>query len=127
MLTVSFLVAISCAYAGEGTWSKPVQEEQPAAPQAADAKGNDAVPSDAVYATASGKKYHRKECRFAKNATPMTREEAQAKSLTPCKVCKPDAGDTEAAPADKPDKPKTPKAAKSGKAKAPTTQDATAK
>jgi hypothetical protein len=45
-------------------------------------------PSDIVYVTASGKKYHKQTCRYAKNATPMTRKEAEAKGLTPCKVCK---------------------------------------
>lgn len=46
-------------------------------------------PTDQVYVTASGKRYHRKDCRYAKTATAMTREEAEAKGLTPCKVCKP--------------------------------------
>lgn len=45
--------------------------------------------SDTVYITASGKRYHRKECRYAKTASPVTRAEAEAKGLTPCKQCKP--------------------------------------
>jgi len=44
---------------------------------------------DIVWVTASGKKYHRQDCRYAKTATPITRAEAEAKGLTPCKVCKP--------------------------------------
>ncbi|MFA5257284.1 MAG: hypothetical protein WC360_03975 [Opitutales bacterium] len=44
---------------------------------------------DTVWVTASGKKYHRQDCRYAKTATPTTRAEAEAKGLTPCKVCKP--------------------------------------
>ena len=44
--------------------------------------------TDTVYVTASGKKYHKQDCRYAKNATPTTRAEADAKGLTPCKVCK---------------------------------------
>jgi hypothetical protein len=47
------------------------------------------APDDTVYVTANGKRYHRKECRYAKTATAMTRKEAEAKGLTPCKVCKP--------------------------------------
>jgi hypothetical protein len=44
---------------------------------------------DTVYATAHGKRYHRKDCRYAKDASPMSRKDAEAKGLTPCKVCKP--------------------------------------
>jgi hypothetical protein len=44
---------------------------------------------DVVYATAHGKRYHRKDCRYAKDASPMSRKDAEAKGLTPCKVCKP--------------------------------------
>ncbi len=39
---------------------------------------------------ASSKKYHREECRFAnKNSGPITLEEAEARGLSPCKICNP--------------------------------------
>lgn len=43
-----------------------------------------------VYVTKSGKKYHRKECRFVtEGATAMTVKQAQAQGYTPCSRCKP--------------------------------------
>ena len=45
--------------------------------------------SDVVYVTQTGGRYHRASCRYAKNATPVTRQEAESRGLTPCKVCKP--------------------------------------
>ncbi len=44
----------------------------------------------AVYATPSGKKYHLKTCRYAKeNASALTVAAARKKGLEPCKVCGP--------------------------------------
>jgi len=44
----------------------------------------------AVYVTPSGKKYHRKGCRYVRsNATMYGVNEAKRAGLTPCKVCKP--------------------------------------
>jgi len=46
--------------------------------------------TDTVHATATGKRYHREGCSsLSKSDIPMTRKEAEAKGLTPCKVCKP--------------------------------------
>jgi hypothetical protein len=48
------------------------------------------APSDTVYATRTEKRYHRAGCSsLSKSAIRMTRAEAEAKGLTPCKVCKP--------------------------------------
>ena len=45
---------------------------------------------DTVHATKTGARYHRAGCRsLSKSDIPMTRAEAEAKGLTPCKVCKP--------------------------------------
>ncbi len=44
----------------------------------------------AVYVTPSGKKYHRKGCRYVRsNATMYGVNEAKRAGLSPCKVCKP--------------------------------------
>jgi DNA-entry nuclease len=40
-----------------------------------------------VWITSTGKKYHRASCRYAK--IKSTLEQAQARGLTPCKVCNP--------------------------------------
>jgi hypothetical protein len=45
--------------------------------------------TDPVYVTAHGKKFHRKTCSHAKNATSISRADAEKKGLTPCKTCKP--------------------------------------
>lgn len=43
-----------------------------------------------VYATKTGKKYHRSDCSYLRNDTlKMTREQAENSGLTPCNVCKP--------------------------------------
>ena len=45
-------------------------------------------PSDTVYVTASGKKYHKDGCRYlTKSKRSLTIAEAQAQGYTPCKVC----------------------------------------
>jgi len=46
--------------------------------------------SDIVHATRTGKRYHATGCRYlSKSDIPMTRQEAEAKGLTPCRVCNP--------------------------------------
>ena len=46
--------------------------------------------SDIVHATRTGKRYHAAGCRYlSKSDIPMTRQEAEAKGLTPCRVCNP--------------------------------------
>ena len=46
--------------------------------------------SDIVYATETGDRYHRHDCRFLrKSAIGMTRADAKAQGLSPCEVCKP--------------------------------------
>ena len=41
-----------------------------------------------VYATLDGR-FHKRECRFAREALPLSRGEAVAKDLKPCPVCRP--------------------------------------
>ena len=55
-----------------------------------------------VYVTKDGKKYHTKDCKFAKNGTPLKLSEA-SKKYTACSVCKPPAanGNVTATPAPK--------------------------
>jgi hypothetical protein len=46
--------------------------------------------TDIVHVTATGKRYHRADCRsLSKSDITMTRAEAEERGLTPCKVCKP--------------------------------------
>jgi hypothetical protein len=40
-----------------------------------------------VYVTKGGDKYHKQNCQFAKNATAMSRADAEKKGLKPCSVC----------------------------------------
>ncbi len=45
-----------------------------------------------VFVTASGKKYHRRDCRTlsrSKQLIELTIEQAKAKGYEPCKVCNP--------------------------------------
>jgi hypothetical protein len=41
------------------------------------------------YAKPLAKHYHRPECPEAAETVPVTHEQAQARKLAPCKVCKP--------------------------------------
>lgn len=84
--------------AQKGLWNArtPHVDTPPApqpAPQATTRPATPAPDSGAdvqVYVTKSGKKYHRKDCRFVKDgATAMTVKQAQAQGLTPCSRCKP--------------------------------------
>jgi hypothetical protein len=45
--------------------------------------------ADAVFVTPSGKKYHRADCSFAKNARSISLQEAIQKGYTACSRCKP--------------------------------------
>ena len=46
--------------------------------------------SDIVHATRTGKRYHAAGCRYlSKSDIPMTRQDAEARGLTPCSVCRP--------------------------------------
>ena len=40
-----------------------------------------------VWVTASGKKYHKSNCRYARGASPITLKEARTKGLDACKIC----------------------------------------
>ena len=40
-----------------------------------------------VYVTKGGDKYHKKDCQYAKNATVMSKTDAEKKGLKPCSVC----------------------------------------
>jgi competence protein ComEC len=43
-----------------------------------------------VYATRTGKKYHRASCRYlSQSKIPISLKEAKAQGLTACSVCKP--------------------------------------
>jgi competence protein ComEC len=43
-----------------------------------------------VYATKTGKKYHRATCRYLSHSKiPVSLKDAKAQGLTPCSVCKP--------------------------------------
>jgi len=49
-----------------------------------------AVPSEIVYRTSSGKRYHRADCSFVKGkAIAISLKGAKEAGLTPCKVCRP--------------------------------------
>ena len=54
------------------------------------AKGWSGMPSwHHYYAIPLAKHYHRPDCPAAGDSVPVTHEEAQARKLTPCKLCKP--------------------------------------
>lgn len=74
--------------------SPPEGPSETAAPASLDSDteaGREVAPSgDIVHTTATGKRYHRAGCRhLARSDLPMTREEAEGRGLTPCRVCKP--------------------------------------
>ena len=48
-----------------------------------------AASTDTVYVTRSGAKYHKDGCRHLTNPIALSRSEAEARSYTPCAVCKP--------------------------------------
>ena len=73
---------------GRVTDHRPEATTTTAAPSVAPRGTQEA--QDTVYATRTGKRYHRQSCRHARaSGTPISRQEAEAKGLTPCKVCKP--------------------------------------
>ena len=45
--------------------------------------------SDTVYITKSGNKFHKENCSYAKNASPVPRSEAYDSGKTPCQKCNP--------------------------------------
>ena len=51
--------------------------------------------SKKVYITESGTKYHKKSCRYAKNATKVSLKKAVDLGYDPCKTCKPAILDTD--------------------------------
>jgi hypothetical protein len=66
----------------DGQSAKPIDDKNPPPPE--DKK------TQTVYVTKTGKRYHKSGCRFLSNSKiQMTREEAEKKSYTPCKTCKP--------------------------------------
>jgi hypothetical protein len=51
---------------------------------------NDDAANITVYATSSGKKYHRDGCRYlSKSKSALSLKDAKRRRLTPCKVCRP--------------------------------------
>jgi endonuclease YncB( thermonuclease family) len=85
-----------------GVWSPKVVDAVPSdvspAPKVGPSatEGNAGKPaageaeSSLVYVTKSGKKYHRKDCRFAgDDAKGLAVDEAKEKQLEPCAVCRP--------------------------------------
>ena len=94
ILVVCVLVAV--CYVVDGCGPSPDDSAQGVS-SAADSTQEDAPSAavrdggeDEVHATRTGQRYHRAGCRsLSKSDIPMTRAEAEAKGLTPCKVCKP--------------------------------------
>ena len=70
---------------------KPAPKAAPAADKSKDADKDRDKSQQTVYVTGSGKRYHRKDCQFARTGTSaVTREEAIRQGKTPCRVCNPD-------------------------------------
>jgi len=85
---------------GKGVWAlrgerraEPRATSQPTTAAARDAKRPEPTSADdsgLVYVTEHGKKYHRRNCQFARGgATALSLKEAKAKGYTPCSRCKP--------------------------------------
>jgi hypothetical protein len=80
---LKFLAVVLLGVAG---WSQPPAT---GAQQAAQQRAQEPK-SQTVYATRTGKRYHRDGCRYlASSKIPMTLKDAKARGLTPCKVCRP--------------------------------------
>ena len=61
-----------------------VPAQQPAPQESADTR------TETVYVTRTGKRYHRKGCRYLTSSQrAMSLKDAKAGGFTPCKVCKP--------------------------------------
>lgn len=94
-LALLLMVVLALAAAGCNPQSQSASSEQPtasSAPIAASPQVSQAAPSDAdiVYATRTGKHYHRAGCRsLSRSDIPMTRAQAKQLGLTPCSICNP--------------------------------------
>lgn len=84
-LALLLLAALLCSLlAGCPRHSSTSDSSNPAAVQSR------ASATDIVHATSTGKRYHRSGCVYlSKSDIPMSRQDAEARGLTPCKVCKP--------------------------------------
>ena len=76
--------------AAETAEDETLPEEEPEAADAETAADGKADAEDTVYITSSGTKFHRPDCRYAKDgAETLTRAEAEARGYAPCGTCKP--------------------------------------
>lgn len=68
----------------------PCPDMSTPAPEPSATPDETASPSEIVYRTPSGERYHRATCSHVKGkAIPLTLKEAKEKGLTPCKACHP--------------------------------------
>ena len=78
------LIPLILAFLMLGVVSALLPAQQPAPQQQAQTK------EQTVYATKTGKKYHRSTCRYlSKSTIPISLKDAKARGLTACSVCKP--------------------------------------
>jgi hypothetical protein len=78
------LIPLILAFMMLGAVSAVPPAQQPAPQQQAQNK------EQTVYATRTGKKYHRATCRYlSKSKTPVSLKDAKAQGLTACSVCRP--------------------------------------
>ena len=78
------LIPLLLAFLMLSAVSAVLRAQQPAPQQQAQTK------EQIVYATKTGKKYHRETCRYlAQSKIPMSLKDAKARGLTACSVCKP--------------------------------------
>ena len=99
VVVVALCVLAAVGYATGGCGPSPGGSTQelssPAAPADSAQEDSPSVApgdrgQDIVHATRTGQRYHRAGCRhLAKSDIPMSRQEAEAKGLTPCGTCKP--------------------------------------
>jgi hypothetical protein len=85
------VLAMSRAQAeARGYKSHPACDPAVAPPDSAQRDGKPAAPQPPVYTDASGKYYHRADCRkLAKPPRKLTLDEAATSKLWPCPVCRP--------------------------------------
>jgi hypothetical protein len=83
---VKFVIGLALAFIVGGLAAMPTFADQKTTrAAAADRK------EETVYITKTGKKYHRATCgHLRQSKIPVTRGQAQAMGLTPCKTCHPD-------------------------------------
>ena len=78
------LISLILAFLMLSAVSAVLPAQQPAPQQQTQTK------EQTVYATKTGKKYHREPCRYlAQSKIPMSLKDAKARGLTACSVCKP--------------------------------------